>query len=180
MRKLLLLLMLVSFINGSFAQENKSSVRNFINNSEHLKFVENWSTIAEFSSGLGEFVKFYPVYITDLKTGKEEKAFKVKMYIMSDYSDKKIYKTAYISDKEVMDFVIFIEKNIIPNLELSTDKKEKIHFQFNAKELSFIYTVYKKSRIIKINLNSTDNLYEFWTKTQVKKIPKLLEILKTL
>jgi hypothetical protein len=172
--------MLASFFNGLFAQENKSSVRNFINKSDHLKFVENWSTIAEFNSGIGEYVKFYPVYITDLKTGKEEKAFKVEMYIMSDYSNKKIYKTAYISDKEVMDFVAFIEKNIIPNLKQSTDKKEKVFYQYNAKELSFIYVVYKNSRIIKINLNSTDDLYKFWTKTQVKKIPKLLEILKTL
>lgn len=181
MKKIALsILTVLVFIGYSFAQDRQSSVRRLIDESNHVKLLMDWSTTAQFTSGFGEYVKFFPIHITDLKTGEVSKAFHVEMYVNSDYSDKKVTKVAYISSKEVEDFVYFIEKYVIPNLDVTTEKKEKLFYKFNAKELSFSYNVQRKSRIIIINFIRSDGEYAFWTKTQVKKIPNLLEVLKKL
>ncbi len=56
----------------------------------------------------------------------------------------KIYKKAYISYDEVQDFINFLEKQVIPNLELEIPKNEVVFYKFNSIELSFIYKIRKK------------------------------------
>jgi len=182
MKKLLLLTFISLFVTTTFGQKNESKVREVLTSSQHIKVVEDWSRVASFESGMAEYVKFIPITITDLKTGSKTKAFRVDMYIRSDYvKDLKIYKKAYISYDEVQDFINFLEKQVIPNLNLEIPKNEVAFYKFNSIELSFVYKIRKKNkRTIIINFNSTDRDNTFWTKTQVKKIPELIKVLKTM
>ncbi|WP_322550717.1 hypothetical protein [Flavobacterium psychraquaticum] len=91
------------------------------------------------------------------------------------------FKTVWVGIDEVEEFITFVEKNVIPNLNLKF-KDKSTEFIFTAKEMTFSYFVYEKDKKITIKLNSYDNPeilnYTFWTETQVDKIPKLLEVLK--
>lgn len=82
---------------------------------------------------------------------------------------------------EVDEFIQFIEKNVIPNLDLKF-KKKSTEFIFKAKEMTFSYIVDEKRKRITIWLNNYEQEgqlnYSFWTETQVSKIPDLLEVLK--
>ena len=78
-------------------------------------------------------------------------------------------------------FIYFIEKNVIPNLDLKFKDKSS-EFIFKANEMTLTYYIYEKKRRLTIKLNVYDdskfNNYTFWTETQVSKIPRLLEVLK--
>jgi hypothetical protein len=92
-----------------------------------------------------------------------------------------VFKTAWIGIEEINEFIYFIEKNVIPNLDLKfKDKSSK--FIFKANEMTLTYYIYEKKRRLTIKLNVYDdsefNNYTFWTETQVSKIPRLLEVLK--
>jgi len=53
------------------AQDNNQSVysetRKFIENAETTRVNKDWSLIAEFRSGIGETVEFFPIQIVNLK-----------------------------------------------------------------------------------------------------------------
>ena len=138
---------------------------------------KDWTTIAEFQSGIGEFVNFYPIEVIDLKSGEKTNALQLDMYIKKP----EINKTAWIGLDEIDEFIKFIEENVIPNLDLRFKEKSS-EFIFKANEMTLSYFVYEKDRRLTIKLNSYDDSelknYTFWTETQVDKIPRLLEILK--
>ncbi len=82
-----------------------------------------------------------------------------------------------------MSLFFFIEKHVIPNLNLRF-KKKSTEYIFKAKEMTFCYLVDEKQKRISISLNNyeKDGLvnYYFWTETQVNKIPELLKVLKAI
>jgi len=183
-------LVMVMVLQTAMAQSSgskKSTVREFINKSEQVLIELDLSREAAFYSGIGEYVKFYPVTITNLKTGEKENGVLVKMYIYY-YTDsnvkKKFYYDAYIGKDEIKDFINFIEKFVIPNLDETTDsRKQKKFYVFQAKEITMTYLVTGKKHQIQIKLNFTEDApesYVFWTNTQVKKVKDLVEMLKTL
>ncbi len=92
-----------------------------------------------------------------------------------------VYKTAWVGLDEITDFINFVEKNVIPNLDMKLKKKSS-EFIFNAKEVTLSYFVHEKRRRLTIKLNNYDDSeiknYTFWTETQVDKLPNLLEVLK--
>ena len=92
-----------------------------------------------------------------------------------------VFKTAWIGIEEINEFIYFIEKNVIPNLDLKFKDKSS-EFIFKANEMTLTYYIYEKKRRLTIKLNVYDdskfNNYTFWTETQVSKIPRLLEVLK--
>jgi len=166
------------FISMSlFSQNIESTTRQFMDKAQFTRINKDWTTIAEFKSGIGEYVNFYPIEVIDLKTGTKINALQLDMYIKKP----EIFKTAWIGLDEIDEFIQFIEKNVIPNLDLK-HKDKSSEFIFKAKEMTLTYSVYERDRKISIKLNSYDDSelknYTFWTETQVEKIPKLLDVLK--
>ncbi|WP_299006871.1 hypothetical protein [uncultured Tenacibaculum sp.] len=169
------LFLIVSTI--SFSQNIESSTRKFIDEAQFTRINKDWSTIAEFKSGIGETVEFYPIEVINLKTGEKTNALQLDMNIKKP----DVFKTAWIGLEEINEFISFIENNVIPNLDLRFKDKSS-EFIFKANEMTLSYFVYEKKRRLTIKLNSYDDSefknYTFWTETQVDKIPRLLEILK--
>lgn len=176
MKNFILYLLLV-ITSLSFGQNIQSSTRKFIDGTQFTRINKDWTTIAEFKSGIGETVEFYPIEVIDLKTGKKTEALQLDMKI----KNPDVFKTAWIGIEEVNEFIYFIEKNVIPNLDLKFKDKSS-EFIFKANEMTLSYFIYEKKRRLTIKLNSYDDSefknYTFWTETQVNKIPRLLEILK--
>lgn len=180
MKKLVLLSFLL--LSGTvLAQKNKENVesttRVFIDKAQFTQINKDWNTVADFNSGIGEYVQFYPIEVIDLKTKEKVKALQLDMYIKKP----EIYKTAWVGLDEIDEFIQFIEKNVIPNLDLKF-KKKSTEYIFKAKEMTFSYLVDEKRKRISIWLNNYEKEgqlnYSFWTETQVEKIPDLLKVLK--
>jgi len=176
MKKLLIIFLLFTSFT-SLGQNIQSSTRKFINEAEFTRINKDWTTIGEFKSGIGEYVNFFPVEVINLKTGAKTNALQLDMFIKKP----DLFKTAWIGIEEINEFITFIENNIIPNLNLKFKDKSS-EFIFKANEMTLSYFVYEKRRRLTIKLNDYDDSevknYTFWTETQVKKLPNLLEILK--
>lgn len=160
-----------------YSQNIESSTRKFIDEAQFTRINKDWTTTAEFKSGLGEYVKFYPIEVINLKTGAKVKALQLDMYIKKP----EIYKTAWVGLEEINEFISFIEENVIPNLDLKFKDKSS-EFVFKANEMTLSYLVDERDRRITIKLNNYDDLeiknYTFWTEAKVDDIPELLEVLK--
>lgn len=171
------LILIISIYSYTFSQNIESTTRKFIDKAQFTRINKDWTTIAEFKSGIGEYVNFYPIEVLDLKSGEKMYAVQLDMYIKKP----DIFKTAWIGFDEIEEFINFIENNVIPNLDLRFEDKSS-EFIFKAKEITLSYFIYEKARKLSIKLNSYDDSefknYTFWTETQVDKIPRLLEILK--
>ncbi|AFU68143.1 hypothetical protein P700755_001197 [Psychroflexus torquis ATCC 700755] len=177
MKNQFLLLLFLIFATITFAQNIESSTRKFIDETQFTRINKDWTTIAEFKSGIGETVEFYPIEVINLKTGEKRNALQLDMNIKKP----EVFKTAWIGIEEINEFIHFIEDNVIPNLDLRFKDKSS-EFIFKANEMTLSYFVYEKNRRLTIKLNNYDDNefknYTFWTETQVDKIPRLLEILK--
>lgn len=179
MKKVIVIAMLfVASISASAQKENvESTTRIFIEKAQFTQINKDWNTVAEFSSGIGEFVNFYPIEVIDLKTNVKVNALQLDMYVKKP----EVNKTAWVGLDEVDEFIQFIEKNVIPNLDLKF-KKKSTEFIFKAKEMTFSYIVDEKRKRISIWLNNYEKEgqanYYFWTETQVDKIEDLLIVLK--
>ena len=172
-----ILAVLISVLSYSQKENEESSTRKFMDKAQFTRINKDWTTIAEFKSGIGEYVNFYPIEVIDLKTGEVVKALQLDMFI----KNPDVFKTAWVGIDEIEEFITFVEKNVVPNLDLKF-KDKSAEFIFKAKEMTFSYFVFEKDKRITIKLNSYDNdkilNYTFWTETQVDKIPKLLTVLK--
>lgn len=177
MKNQIRILFLLIFTSFSFSQNIESSTRKFIDEAQFTQINKDWTTIAEFKSGIGETVEFYPIEVINLKTGAKTNALQLDMKI----KNPDVFKTAWVGLEEIDEFINFIEENVIPNLDLKYKDKSS-EFIFKANEMTLSYFVYEKNRRLTIKLNSYDDSefknYTFWTETQVDKIPRLLEILK--
>lgn len=177
MKKNSLVLFFALFISLTYGQNIESSTRKFIEEAQFTRINKDWTTIAEFKSGIGETVQFYPIEVINLKTGAKTNALQLDMNI----KNPDVFKTAWIGIEEINEFINFIEDNVVPNLDLKFKDKSS-EFIFKANEMTLSYFIYEKRRRLTIKLNSYDDSeiknYTFWTETQVDKIPRLLEILK--
>ncbi|MBR9847673.1 MAG: hypothetical protein GYB35_16955 [Algicola sp.] len=177
MKKLILLLLIVAVTATTFGQNIESSTRKFIDEAQFTRINKDWTTIAQFKSGIGETVDFYPIEVINLKTGEKVNALQLDMSI----KNPDLFKTAWIGIEEINEFINFIEQNVIPNLDLKFKDKSS-EFIFKANEMTLSYFVYERRSRLTIKLNSYDDSviknYSFWTETQTDKIPRLLEILK--
>lgn len=172
-----IILLLVTFLTYSQKENVESSTRILIDKTQFTRINKDWNTTAEFKSGIGESVNFFPIEVIDLKSGVKTNALQLDMYI----KNPETHKTAWVGIDEIEEFINFVEDNVIPNLDLKFKGKSS-EFIFKAKEMTFSYFIYEKDRRITIKLNSYDDdkilNYTFWTETQVDKIPKLLTVLK--
>ena len=71
-----------------FAQDkttNESSkTRKFIEDASTIRINKDWSLIAEFKSGIGETVAFFPIQVVDLKTGLKKNSLQIDMQIKNN------------------------------------------------------------------------------------------------
>jgi hypothetical protein len=182
--KPLLIFLLFSIISINYAQQKPNSeTRQFIDNADITQVNKNWNVKAEFKSGLGEIVSFFPVEAIDLKSNKKVKSLQMDMTVIyqSGGKNNNYFKSSWIDLNEVDEFIYFIEQYVIPNLKDKTDKKQSTTYIFNSREITFSFYIEKSVRRISIYLKdngSTDNEHYFWTESQVSKIPELLTMLK--
>jgi hypothetical protein len=162
-----------------------SLTRNFVQEAEFVQINKNWNVLAEFESGIGESVIFYPIEAIDLKTSEKIKALQMEMEIKVQSSitgksaEWKI--VSWVDLDDIDELIFFLETYVIPNLKDRTDNKEMKEYIFNSKEIVLNFRIKGKGRRISIyykNSLGIDNERFFWTETQVDKIPKLLEVLK--
>jgi hypothetical protein len=200
MKKVLfLLLVLTNIMLVSFAQtvyvDGNSKTRQFIGQETEFNFYRDWSYQAEFTSGIGEYVRFFPVVITNIKTGDKIKALQIEMMVKTENTGfakpfaKKGETTSfgYIAYEEVDGFVNFLEKNIIPNLNSKYAQKSN-EYIFKTKEMIFSYLIYEKERRItvgmpEININTSEfkgNFIYFWTEKNIDDVVGLVKVLKRL
>lgn len=170
----------------SLAQEKdnlNSTTRKFISSADFTQVNKDWNVTADFRSGLGEQVSFFPVEAINLKTNQKMKSIQVNMNVKTDFmgKSKEYFKTSWLDLDEVAEFIQFIEQYVIPNLKDKTESKQSTNYIFNSKEISFNFYIEKNTRRISIYLKDygvIDNERYFWTESQVNKIPELLDILK--
>ncbi len=160
-----------------------------------LKIELDESEKAVFKSGTGEYVEFYPIAITDLKTGKYAQGLKIVteydlqggklggVLSMSKEANIKQVDVGYLDLTEVQELVDFFEKYVNPNLDSDMAKKNTTHYIYSSKEIT-VRLIISKDR------NKTEELFEvlmndrpfmnkfFWTKSQVKNIEEVVKTLK--
>ncbi|WP_282122431.1 hypothetical protein [Algibacter mikhailovii] len=180
MKNLFLSILFLMISIMTFSQNTESSTRKLINDATFTRVNRDWSTFAELKSGIGETVRFYPIEVIDLKSGEKTKALQLDMQI----KNPTISKTAWVGIEEIEEFVTFIEKYVIPFLELKYNDRS-VEYIFNANEVTLSYLIFERKRRLTIKLNNYDDdcgcsNYMFWTETQVEKITGLLEVLKTI
>ncbi len=193
--KLTILLLVIS--NLLTAQNDSNSIaRNLIQNADISMVSRDWTTVANITSGTGETVSFFPIEITDLKTGQKIKALQVDMSInckVANYNNSTIINlngieytiSSWIDVNEIAEFITFIESYIINRFSNNTEVNKLYTYIFNSKEIVLKYTVNDKNNYQKLSMYLKnegaidDNCY-FWTKTQIGKTRDLLTVLKTI
>jgi len=182
--KILITFFLLSIISISYAQDKPNSdARQFIDNAEITQINRDWNVKAEFISGIGEVVSFFPVEAIDLKSNKKVKSLQMDMTVKYQIAgqNNNYFKSSWIDLNEVDEFIIFIEQYVIPNLKNKTETNQSVTYIFNSREITFRFYIGKSTRRISIYLKdngNTDNEHYFWTESQVSKIPELLTMLK--
>lgn len=186
-KKILITFLLLSIVSINYAQQEKpnSETRQFIDNAEITQINKDWNVKAEFKSGLGEVVSFFPVEAIDLKSNKNVKSLQMDMTVkygnVMTGSNNTYFKSSWIDLNEVEEFILFIEKYVIPNLKDKTERNQSVIYIFNSREITFSFYIEKSTRRISIYLKdngNTDDEHYFWTESQVNKIPELLTMLK--
>ncbi len=197
--ELTLLIFLYSVVLYAQDNDNISSTRKIIENAETTRINKDWSQIAEFRSGIGETVQFFPVQVVNLKTGEKENALQMDMAvkmkgnstffngmagaltgnnahaIQAMMNDGII--SSWIGYNEIDEFISFIEQQIIPNMDVKYKDKSS-EFIFNAEEMTLKFLIREKTRRLTISLNNVDFI-EFWTESRADNIGELLPILKS-
>ncbi|MCP2027177.1 hypothetical protein L1276_002334 [Flavobacterium sp. HSC-32F16] len=184
--KVLIALSLFATVSINYAQpkqKSNSETRQFIENAEITQINKDWNIKAEFKSGLGEVVSFFPVEAIDLKSNKKVNSLQMDMTVIYQFAGRNTnyFKSSWIDLNEVEEFIVFIEQYVIPNLKDKTERKQSVTYIFNSREITFSFYIEKSTRRISIYLKdngSTDYEHYFWTETQVSKIPELLTMLK--
>ncbi len=182
-KKLLITFLSLLLITKIYSQKPNSETRQFIDNAEITQINKDWNVKAEFKSGIGEIVSFFPVEAMDLKSSQKVKSLQMDMTVSSQFLGKSnnYFKSSWIDLNEVDEFILFIETYVIPNLKEKTERNQSTTYIFNSREITFSFYIEKSSRRISIYLKDngvTDYEHYFWTETQVGKIPELLTMLK--
>lgn len=173
--KILITFLLLLIVSKNYSQKD-SETRRFIENTVIVQVNRDWNVKAEFTSGLKEVLSFYPIEAIDLKSNNKIKSLQMDMGLTENY-----FKSSWIDLNEVDDFILFIEQYVVPNLKDKTEKKQSNTYIFNAKEITFHFSIQKSSRRMSIYTKDNgvrDNVHYFWSESQINKIPELLIMLK--
>ena len=77
----LILLLISALFFSQKPAENSSKTRLFIEDADITRMNKDWSLTAQFRSGIGETVDFFPVQIINLKNGQKKNALEMDMMI---------------------------------------------------------------------------------------------------
>ena len=192
-------LSVVLFILLSFpllAQEDKihlSDASKFVKNAELTKFVYDYTAVASFRTGTG-YIEFYPVYVTDLKSGEKITAVKFET-VYPDFGvpgyREGIHEIGYIDISEVKELIVFLENYVLPNDVKPVDFGSGVEYTFYSKEIEIefirekrrsegINDVISMSQELnfKINNRPYQNLYYSFSR-RLRKLPDFINMLKS-
>lgn len=197
------------FVNlSTYAQVQRtivgqSIIRDNIIASNEFNFTRNWNNIATFKSGIGEAVVLFPiVYSSPVSKvelhGLQLNAF-VKRQINSSvfvstntsnfatgFDKSLLFRSIFIDKEDVKKMITYIERDIIPNLEVSYKKQSK-EYVYKCKEMFMSFLIDEKDLRITMHIsdygplgdgNDGGSQIEFWTESQVETIPKFLASIK--
>ena len=184
-KSLLFTFLFIGFSSLAIGQnkEINSSTRMFIDAADYTQINKDWNIKAEFFTGLGESVSFYPIEVIDLKTNKLVKSIQMDMKVFYENRGKteSYIKSSWIDLDEIEEFTYFIETYVVPNLNTKLEKNKSSLYTFQSKEIYFEFLIEGNTKRISIRLNSelhyTHEPY-FWTQNNVNKITDLLHVLK--
>ena len=126
MKKILLLFTLFATLI-IYAQEKKLKTGNSIENAEIGLIKKDWSNILEFEvKGGKEHIHFFPVEVTNLNSNITLKALE---FDFDASKSKRVY------NDEIKELIIFLYSYVLPNLQMTEDKKKSIEYFFNSDEL---------------------------------------------
>jgi hypothetical protein len=191
------LLMLSRISSAQIIMAGESELRKLVGKTQAFNFIRDWNFTAEFRSGIGEFVKFFPLDYTNVDTKQNVKALQLDLMVKQEEGvigyvaglpiakKGEIRRSVWLDATEVKLFIDFLEKNVVPNLNAEYKKKSS-EYIFKSKEMVFSFFTYEKTRRITINVvdfgptgaDKAGTLIEFWTETQVDKINDLITVLK--
>jgi hypothetical protein len=183
--------------------EGQSIIRDNIVAHSEFNFFRDWTKVASFKSGIGESVAVFPVIFStpDNKTtlhGLQLNAFVKKQmssttYISTNVSNFAkgfnkdfIYRSIFIDKEDVKRLITYIERDIIPNLK-TTYKNQSKEYIYKCKEVFIAFLIDEKD--LRITMHMVDfgplgdghgggEQIEFWTESQVDKIPEFLSSIK--
>ena len=112
MKKSLFILTTLLSLNICLAQSEESTTRKFINAAQFKQINKDWTVIAEFYSGINEYVKFYPIEVINLKSGEKIKALQLDMLVKykDGNVDRSVFKTVWVGLDEIDEFIYFYRK----------------------------------------------------------------------
>jgi hypothetical protein len=209
MKKKSLLLLLVISLTPTFVFSQvqrsvigKSVIREHIILYEEFNFIRDWNKIALFKSGIGETVEMFPIIfsvpskkieLTGLQLDAEVKpqvtgnfVYRNSSSVVNINNKDFIKRTIFIDKVDVGRMIVYIERDIIPNLK-TTYKKKSREYVFKSNELFFSFLINEK--VARITMHIIDfgplgdgigggDQIEFWTESRIDDIPELLETLK--
>lgn len=199
--KLFTLLLLFTTTSFVWAQTN-SNTRNLINKANLSLIERDQNHVAILKSGIGETVTFFPIEITDLKTGQTVKALQVDMAVKcrdssstrlsiknfskietsNDHISSYLSRSSYIDYDEIGEFMSFLDKYVIPRISVNTVENKTLTYVFTSKEIMVQFQLgdftNRLSFFLKDNDNFDDKCY-FWTETQIGKTQELLAVLQS-
>ncbi len=185
-----------------------SEARTLMDNTDIVRINKDWSLVAEFRSGTGEKVEFFPVEVVDPKTGVKMIALQIDLKLkthsgmsaMSALSGMAAgglsglqsaapamaaamanngVASAWVDYGEIDRLIEFIEKQVVPNLDKKYRKKSS-EFIFHSQELTMRYLIDEDNKRISIILNNGEGNTQmyFYTESRAEKIDDLIPILK--
>ncbi len=185
-----------------------SEARTLMDNTDIVRINKDWSLVAEFRSGTGEKVEFFPVEVVDPKTGIKMIALQIDLKIKTHSGMSAIgalsgmaagglsglqsaapamvaamanngVASAWVDYGEIDRLIEFIEKQVVPNLDKKYRKKSS-EFIFHSQELTMRYLIDEDNKRISIILNNGEGNTQmyFYTESRAEKIDDLLPILK--
>ncbi|WP_347070162.1 hypothetical protein [Flavobacterium sp. WV_118_3] len=158
-----------------------SSTRKFIENAIVNRIVKDWNVAANIKSGTGEKVSFFPIEITDLKTGQIVKALQVDMSV--DCLGHTFSTSSWVDLDEISEFMIYLENYVIPKSSKKAEKNKSITYVFKSKEITVRFMIGDFTNRLSIypkDEKGVDGQCYFWTETQIDKSQELLTVLQTL
>jgi hypothetical protein len=185
------------------AVDGQSIIRDNIIAHTEFNFFRNWTKVASFKSGIGESVAVFPVTFStpDNKItlhGLQLNAFVKRQMTTTTYVSTNVsnfakgfnkdflYRSIFIDKEDVKRLITYIERDIIPNLK-TTYKSQSKEYIYKCKEVFIAFLIDEKDLRITMHMIDYGPLgdghgggeqIEFWTESQVEKIPEFLISIK--
>ena len=195
----LLFISVSSYSQVQRAIDGRSFIReNIIANSE-FHFFRDWSVIANFKSGIGESVEFFPIIFSlpnskievhglqlDAEVKPRDNQMRNSLSSIRLRNKDFVKRSVFIDKVEVGKMITFIERDIVPHLK-DTYKNKSKEYVFKSKEMFFSFLIDEKDARITIHISDFGPLgdgtdggdqIEFWTESKIDDIPKLLTTIK--